>query len=128
MRSLKRKRPQVELDQVILHQDNAPPHRAQLTSLEIDLLGFERLEHSPYSPDLTPIDYDIFPQLKKELRDVRHADRRELEFICRRLFGSLTNSCMVPCTTNGSTGIKSVSMRRENTSRNFKSTEHLNTS
>ena len=40
-------------------------------------------------------------------------------YTCRRLFGNLTNSCMVPCTTNGSTDIKSKSMRRENTSRNF---------
>ena len=68
----------MELDQVILHQDNAPPHCAQSTLLEIDLLGFERLEHSPYSSDLEPIDFDIFSQLKKELRGVRHADRREL--------------------------------------------------
>ena len=46
-------------------------------------------------------------------------------YTCRRLFGSLINSCMVPCTTNGSADIKSVSMRRENTSRNFKSTVHV---
>ena len=28
---------------------------------------------------LAPMDFDIFPRLKKELRGVRHADRRELE-------------------------------------------------
>lgn len=76
---MKRKRPGIDLDQVILHQDNAPPHRAESTLLEIDLLGFERLEHSPYSPDLAPMDFDIFPRLKKQLRGVRHADRRDLE-------------------------------------------------
>jgi hypothetical protein len=28
-------------------------------------LGFELLEHSPYSPDLALSDYQLFPQLKK---------------------------------------------------------------
>lgn len=42
----------MELEQVILHQDNAPLHRAQSTLLRADLLGFERLEHSPQLPRL----------------------------------------------------------------------------
>ena len=67
----------MELD--ILQQDNAPPHRAQSTLLEIYLLGFERLEHRPYSPDLAPIDFDSSPRTEKELRCVRRADRRELD-------------------------------------------------
>ena len=46
-------------------------------------------------------------------------------YTCRRLFGCLTNSFMVPCAANGSTDIKSVLMQRENTLRNFKSTEHV---
>ncbi len=31
------------------------------------------LEHPPYSPDLAPCDYFLFPRLKKELRGVRFA-------------------------------------------------------
>ena len=79
VKAMRRKRPGLDFDQVILHQDNAPPHRAQSTLLDIDLLGFERLQHSPYSPDLAPMDFDIFPRLKKELRGIRHESRRELE-------------------------------------------------
>ena len=28
--------------------------------------------YKPYSPDLAPMDFDIFPRIKKELRGVRH--------------------------------------------------------
>ena len=57
MRALRRKRPKIELETIILHHHNAPPHRAVSTLMDIDFLGFERLEHSPYSPDLAPFDF-----------------------------------------------------------------------
>ena len=77
-RALWRKRPELDLDSVILHLDNTPPHRAQTTMLNISLLGFDILTHSPYSPELAPMDFHVFPQIKKELRGFRHADREEL--------------------------------------------------
>ena len=40
------------------------PHRPEVTQLE---LGFQQLVHSPYSPDLAPMDFEVFPQLKKHL-------------------------------------------------------------
>ena len=43
-----------EVASVILHQDNAPAHRASSISLEIDLLDFDTLIHPSYSPDLAP--------------------------------------------------------------------------
>jgi len=35
---------------------------------ETDLLGFQCLEHPPYSPDLAPSDYLLLPGLKKQLK------------------------------------------------------------
>ena len=64
VRAVRRKRPEIELETIILHQDNAPPHRAASTLMDIDFLGFERLEHSPYSPYLEPMDFEIFSRLK----------------------------------------------------------------
>jgi hypothetical protein len=49
IQALCRKRHQLDLDDVILHHDNAPEHRAQDTELEISLLGFSLLPHPPYS-------------------------------------------------------------------------------
>jgi len=31
-------------------------------------LGFHFLDHPPYSPDLAPSDYHLFPGLKKQLK------------------------------------------------------------
>ena len=35
-----------------LHQNNSPPHTAASTLLDIDVLGFGRVDHFPYFPDL----------------------------------------------------------------------------
>ena len=34
----------------------------------ISTAGFELLDHPPYSPDLAPSDYRLFPKLKEHLR------------------------------------------------------------
>jgi len=45
---------------LILH-DNAPAHRALETQKKMAYLGFECLDNPPYSPDLAPLDYHLFP-------------------------------------------------------------------
>lgn len=52
-----------QLDDIIFHQDNAPAHTAVHTHLEFELLGFERLQNPPYSPDLASMDFAVFPKL-----------------------------------------------------------------
>ena len=37
----------------------------QLTQKKLAYLGFQFLDHPPYSPDLAPSDYHLFPGLKK---------------------------------------------------------------
>jgi len=48
--------------------DNAPAHRALATQKKLAYLGFQCLDHSPYSSDLAPSDYHLLPGLKKELK------------------------------------------------------------
>ena len=43
---------------------NAPAHRALATQKKLAYLGFHSLVHPPYSPDLVPLDYRLFPGLK----------------------------------------------------------------
>jgi len=46
-------------------QDNAPVHhRALATQKKTTCLGFQCLDHPPYSPDLALSDYNLFPGLK----------------------------------------------------------------
>ena len=55
---------------VLFLQDNAPAHWAIATHKKLACLGFQCLDHSPYSPDLAPTDYHLFPVLKKRLKGV----------------------------------------------------------
>jgi len=48
--------------------DKAPAHRALATQKKLAFLGFQFLDHPPYSPDLSPSDYHLFPGLKKQLK------------------------------------------------------------
>jgi histone-lysine N-methyltransferase SETMAR len=68
----------IYLDQVILHQDNAPAHTSHTTQLKLDLLGFECLKHPPYRPDLAPMDFAVFPYIKSFFRGQRFDDLPEL--------------------------------------------------
>jgi len=53
---------------VLFLHDNAPAHRALATQKKLAYLGFQCLDHPPYSPDLAPLDYCLFPGLKKQLK------------------------------------------------------------
>jgi len=45
---------------LFLH-DNAPAHRALATLKKLAYPGFQCLDYSPYSPDLAPSVYHLFP-------------------------------------------------------------------
>jgi len=53
---------------VLFLRDNAPVHRALATQKKLAYLGFQCVDHPPYSPDLAPSDYHLFPGLKKQLK------------------------------------------------------------
>jgi len=53
---------------VLFLHDNVPTHRALVTQKKLAYLGFQCLYHPPYSPDLAPSDYHLFPGLKKQLK------------------------------------------------------------
>jgi len=48
--------------------DNAPAHWALSTQKKLAYVDFQCLDDPPYSPDLAPSDYHLFPGLKKHLR------------------------------------------------------------
>jgi len=53
---------------VLFLHDNAPAHRALAAEKKLVYLGFQCPDHPPYSPDLAPSDYNLFPGLKKQLK------------------------------------------------------------
>jgi len=52
---------------VLFLHGNASAHRALATQKKLACLGFQCLDHPPYSPNLTPSDYHLVPGLKKQL-------------------------------------------------------------
>jgi histone-lysine N-methyltransferase SETMAR len=50
--------------------DNAPAHRALATQKKQAYSGFQCIDHPPYSPNLAPSDYHLFPGLKINLKVV----------------------------------------------------------
>lgn len=71
-------RPTKELRRFFLHHDNAPAHTARKTIEFIADSGIDLLTPPPYSPDLAPCDFWLFPKLKEPLRRRRFETRAEL--------------------------------------------------
>ena len=49
---IKKKRPHMQKEKVLFHQDNAPCRKSMKTMVKLNELSFEFLPHPPYSPDL----------------------------------------------------------------------------
>jgi len=75
---------------VLFLHDNAPAHRALATQKKLAYLGFQYLNHTPYSPDLAPSDYHLFPGLKKKFENSPFFVRRG-DHSCRGDLGGWKN-------------------------------------
>jgi histone-lysine N-methyltransferase SETMAR len=51
----------------MLHQDNAPAHASLLIRIYLAKHQTSVVPHPPYSPDLAPADFFLFPKLKTTL-------------------------------------------------------------
>jgi histone-lysine N-methyltransferase SETMAR len=63
---------------VLFHQDNAPPHRAARVHQFFDDNNIKVVPHIPYSPDLAPSDFWLFPTMKDTLRGRTFSSRSAL--------------------------------------------------
>ena len=55
----------------ILHQDNALAYNALSVKMFLTKHKITMLEHPPYSPDLAPCDFFLFPKIKSALKGTR---------------------------------------------------------
>ena len=67
----------------LLH-DNARPHVARQTIALLNQFGWDIITHPPYSPDLAPCDYHLFPKLKEHLARRRFSDDDEVKLAVQR--------------------------------------------
>lgn len=68
--------------------DNAKPHRSRQTNAKIQELGWQRLDHPPYSPDLAPSDFHLFRSLQHFLKGKRFDDIDEMQESLEEFFDS----------------------------------------
>jgi len=62
-----------------LHHDNAPTHTALSVTRYLASLGWTVVLHPPYSPDVAPCDFSLFPTIKKKLKGKRFATVEEVK-------------------------------------------------
>jgi hypothetical protein len=55
----------------LLHHDNAPSHTSFFTREFLTKNNTTVIPHPPYSPDLAPCDFSLFPRLKIKLKGRR---------------------------------------------------------
>ena len=78
---------------IILH-DNATQQGANgMTSL-LWWYEWEMLDHPPYSPDISPCNFDLFLKVKEDMRGIRYNNFEELESAVATRVKVLENGCL----------------------------------
>ena len=79
MRSVREKRRELwETKSWLLHHDNAPAHNALSIRQFLTENNIAVLEQPPYSPDLAPCDFFLFPKLKGVIKGTRFQDSKAI--------------------------------------------------
>ena len=68
------------------HQDNAPVHNSILVTDCLTKMGIKTVPQPPYSPDLAPCDFCLFPKL----RDCRYETIEEMKEAVTKVIDTLT--------------------------------------
>jgi len=71
---------------------NAPAHKSVLAMGKLRDLHYELLEYPPYSPDLAPSDFCLFPKLKLFLAGQRFSSNKEAIAAVEGCFADLTKN------------------------------------
>jgi transposase len=61
-----------------LHRDNAPAHSSHLIQSFLAKHGIPVARQGPYSPDMAPCGFWLFPKLKRPLKGSRFDSREDI--------------------------------------------------
>jgi histone-lysine N-methyltransferase SETMAR len=76
----------------IFYEDSEPAHKSVLAMGKLRDLHYELLEHPPFSPDLAPSDFCLFPKLKLFLAGRHFSSNQEVIAAVDGYFADLTNN------------------------------------
>lgn len=85
-----RVRPELVKNGWILHHDNAPVHTASIVTKYLALKNITVLSQPPYSPDLAPCDYFLFPKTKSHLKGTCFEDLSAIQLNATRVLNCVT--------------------------------------
>lgn len=85
---------------IILHHDNASSHTARLTIDYLKEKSVEIMTHCPYSPDLSPNDFFLFPTVKQKMRGQRFSTPQEAVEVFENLISEIQPSEWKKCFEN----------------------------
>ena len=71
-------------------QDNAPVPNSILVTDYLTKMGIKTVPHPPYSPDLAPCDFCLFPKRKEKLRGCRYETIEEMKEAVTKVIDTLT--------------------------------------
>lgn len=84
-------------DRFILHHDNASSHTCHQTNQFLKEKNIETSGHPPYSPDLAPCDFWLFPKLKKRFRGIQFMNEIDMETAVNNYLADLTSNDFKKC-------------------------------
>ena len=84
---------------LVLH-DNACPHLGKVVTDSLSKYGWEMLLHAPYSPDMSPPNFDLFHKLKEPMRGHRFPSLQEDSAAVTRAIRGLNKSGTLNGTAN----------------------------
>ena len=81
----------------ILHHDNAPAHNALSVKRYLAKNNIPVMEHPPYSPDLAPSYFFLFPKIKSALKGTRFESVDAVKAKATQLLNSITQDDLQHC-------------------------------
>ena len=79
------------------HQDNSPVHNSILITDTLTKMGIKTVPHPPYSPDLAPCDFWLFPKLRgcryKIIEEMKEAVMMVIDTLTQEDFKGTSRSC-----------------------------------
>jgi histone-lysine N-methyltransferase SETMAR len=95
--SVQREKRGIWPDKWILHHDNAPVHDALRVCKFLAKNSITKIDHPPYSPDLAPCDFWLFPKLKNALKGQRFADLSNIQRNVKMLLQGILENDFQDC-------------------------------
>ena len=87
----RRKKPELfKLGQWHFHQDNPPVHNSILVTDYLTKIGIKTVPQPPYSRDVVPCDFWLFPKLKEKLRGCCYETIEEMKEAVTKVIDTLT--------------------------------------